>query len=105
MRESIFAAAILSLGLSACSDATVMVLNNQTACSFENVEGLKVRPNGSTDVVFAFERVDPRDERPVYFNLDWEGTLRITADQPVGYSDEFYVNPRYAEYDHPAANV
>ena len=83
-----------ALGVAACSDGTVMTLSNQTTCSFEVVEGIKVHPRtGEETVVFSMDRVDPRDDRPVYFDLDWEGTLRITADQPVGYAQEFYVSP------------
>lgn len=89
-RIVLLAMALFVLG--GCSDATVMVVSNQTTCSFENVQGFKVRSRGEPELVFAFDRVDPRDDRPAYFKLDWKGALLITADQPVGYEQEFYVS-------------
>ncbi len=92
MRIATLMPVLAGLALCACSDGTVMTLSNQTICSFEVVEGLKVHPQtGEETVVFLMDRVDPRDDRPVFFDLDWEGTLRIRADQPVGYEEDFYV--------------
>jgi len=59
------------------------MIRNETTCSFEDVEGYKVHPrSGEEEIVFAFARIDPRDERPAYFILDWNGVLRIKATQP-----------------------
>ncbi|MEE4207667.1 MAG: hypothetical protein V2I43_00180 [Parvularcula sp.] len=77
-----------------CSDGTVLVLKNETTCSFEEIEGIKINPrNGKETMVFALDRIDPGDDRPVYFDLDWEGTLRITASIPPGFQAEFPVTP------------
>jgi hypothetical protein len=85
---------LAALLLGACSEGTVMVLNNETTCSFEKLEGIKVHPRtGDETVVFAMDRIDPADERPVYFDLDWEGILKVTAEVPPGFEKVFEVEP------------
>lgn len=103
MRRPAGLLALLGLALlSGCARDTVMTIRNNTACSFEEVQAFKVHPRtGAEELVFAFDRIDPRDARPAYFVLDWDGILRIRAAQPEGYLAEFEVRPGLGNVEIP----
>lgn len=92
--RTLFLSSALALAAAGCSPDAVVMVYNDTTCSFEDVEGIKVHPKTGDEVtVFAFERIDPRDERPAFFRLDWEGTLRIKATQPEGFEADYEIKP------------
>lgn len=90
---------LTAFALAACSQGTVMNVSNQSVCTIENVQGFRVASDGDSELVFALERVDPGMSRPVFFELDWRGTLLITADDPEGFSREFSVSPGLRNQD------
>lgn len=74
------------LAVTACSQAVTIEVENDTACTFREIQGYKVHPrSGEYTLVFAIEELQPLSRKPIYFKLDWKGELAVTARSPDQY--------------------
>ncbi|GGY49524.1 hypothetical protein [Parvularcula lutaonensis] len=92
----------LGTSLAACSQAVTIGVENDTVCTFRQIEGYKVHPrSGEYTLVFAIEEMQPLTRKPIYFKLDWEGELAVSAESPDQYITSVYVTPGITGYTLP----
>ncbi|NNU17710.1 hypothetical protein HK107_15365 [Parvularcula sp. ZS-1/3] len=88
---------LLLLPLAACSEGTVVFLENDTRCAIDDIRGYLVSDGGEEQLVFAINRADPRAQRQVYFQGPKDATLLIRAQLPEGFEVSYDLAGRGAQ--------